>query len=81
VLFPDQGYLIMQLFFDVVGPRSRLYDYHGQYCENLENAAGVAELVATDLGMSETDDWGGAQVEVTSAAGKILFSIPILEAA
>ena len=69
------------LFFDVVSPKCCSYDYHGHKLSKPEDAADVAETIAMDLGCSETNDWIGSQVQVRTAAGEMLFSIPVLIAA
>jgi len=72
----------MRLFFDVLRsnpPPS--YDYHGRDFSSPEEAAPVAELIATDLGCSETQDWAGSQVQVKNAAGDTLFSVVVKVAA
>lgn len=71
----------MQIFFDVLGPQSRLYDFRGQYFDKPESAADVAKLIALDLANSETEDWEGTQIQVKNAAGDTLFSVPVLNAA
>jgi hypothetical protein len=70
-----------RFFFDVVSTQSRSYDYHGRSFSRTEDAANVAELIAMDLGCSETDDWIGSQVQVKNAAGDTLFSVPVVLAA
>ena len=70
-----------RFFFDVVSTQSRSYDYHGRSFSRTEDAASVAELIAMDLGCSETDDWIGSQVQVKNAAGDTLFSVPVVLAA
>lgn len=72
----------MQLFFfDIVNPKCRSYDYRGRKLSRPEDAADVAELIAMDLGCSETDDWIGSQVQVRTAAGEMLFFAPVVIAA
>lgn len=71
----------MRLFFDVLNEQSRSYDFHGLDFSEPEDAAKMADLIAADFGCSETDDWLGSQVCVRDAAGKTLFSVPILLAA
>jgi Domain of unknown function (DUF6894) len=72
----------MRLFFDVLHrdpPPS--YDYHGRDFGVPEEATQAAQLIAADLGCSETQDWIGSQVQVRNAAGETLFSVPVLVAA
>lgn len=71
----------MQIFFDVLGPQSRLYDFRGRYFDKPENAADVAELFALDLANSDTEDWEGAQIQARNVAGDTLFTVPVLNAA
>jgi predicted NAD/FAD-dependent oxidoreductase len=71
----------MRLFFDVMKQASHAYDYHGGDFVRPEDAAQMAELIAADLGLSETGDWVGSQVVVRNAAGETLFSIPVRLAA
>ena len=71
----------MRLFFDVLCRDSRDYDFHGREFIRAEDAAQIAELIAVDLGCSETADRIGAYVQVSNTAGQKLFSIPVLAAA
>ena len=71
----------MQVFFDVLSSQSRLFDFRGRYFDNPECAADMAELIAIDLGNSDTVDWLGSQVQVRNAAGEMLFSVPVQKAA
>ena len=71
----------MQLFFDIEHQDSRCYDYHGDDFGRPEDAAEMAELIAVDLGCSETADCIGAHVQVRNVIGEKLFSVPVLEAA
>ena len=72
---------MIRFFFDVVSTQSRRYDYHGRNFSRQEDAANVAELIAMDLGCSETDDWIGSHVHVRNVAGDTLFSVPVVLAA
>ncbi len=72
----------MRLFFDVLHkdpPPS--YDYHGRDFSRPEEATQVAELIAADLGCSETEDRSGARVQVRNATGDTLFSVAVMIAA
>jgi hypothetical protein len=71
----------MRLFFDVFREDSRCYDYHGHIFHKREEATQMAELIAVDLGCSETDNWVGSHVQVRNAAGYTLFSVPVMVAA
>ena len=70
-----------RLFFDVVTPQAYLYDYHGRRFRRSEEAAQAAEMIALDLGCSETADSVGSQVQVRTATGDMLYSIPVVLAA
>jgi hypothetical protein len=59
----------MRLFFDLLKQESPSYDFHGHDVEKPDDAAQIAELIAADLGWSETTDEGG---EVTSSGGRFL---------
>ena len=63
------------------GKNFRSYDYHGRDFREHGEATQMAELIAADLGCSETGDWVGSQVQVKNAAGDTLFSVPVLVAA
>ena len=67
-----------RLFFDVVSTQSRTYDFHGRNFSRPEEAAHMAELIAMDLGCSETDDWNGSHVQVWDATGDMLFLVPVV---
>lgn len=71
----------MRFFFDVLSEHSRTYDYHGREFFRPEEAAQMAELIAADLGVSDTDDWVGSQVQVRNAANEMLFAVPVRAAA
>lgn len=70
-----------RFFFDVVNSQSRSYDYHGRNFSRPDDAARAAELIAMDLGCSETGNWIGSQVQVRNTAGDTLFSVPVVIAA
>ncbi len=71
----------MRLFFDVVKQQTPTYDFHGSDFRRPEDAAQMAELIASDLGCSENNDWVGWQVKVRNVAGETLFAVPVLIAA
>jgi hypothetical protein len=71
----------MRLFFDLLKQESASYDFHGHDVEMPDDAARIAELIAADLGWSESSDWVGSQVVVRDTAGKLLFAVPIVVAA
>jgi hypothetical protein len=68
---------VQRLFFDVLGAASSSYDYHGHAVKNSDEARDRAELIAMDLGHSETEDWAGFEVRVRDASGATLFSVPV----
>ena len=71
----------MQVFFDVLSPQSKLYDYQGRHFDKLEQVADMAELIAIDLENSDTDDWTGSQIQAKDIKGQTLFTIPVRKAA
>ncbi len=68
-------------FLDIVSAHFCSYDYRGRNFSKSEDAASAAELFALDLGCSETSDWIGSQVQVRTATGDMLFSVPVVMAA
>ena len=52
----------MRLFFDLHKQESPSYDFRGHDVAKPDDAAQIAELIAADLGCSETSQWVGAQV-------------------
>jgi hypothetical protein len=70
-----------RFFFDIVSVQSHQYDFRGRHFLRSDDAVKMAELIAMDLGSSETDDWKGSHVKVRDTAGQTLFSIPIVLAA
>ena len=71
----------MRLFFDVIKQQLPCYDFHGRDFSRTEEAAQIAELIAVDLGCSETDDWVGSVVTVRNSTGETLYAVPVLMAA
>ena len=64
----------MRLFFDLLKQESPSYDFHGHDVGKPDDAAQIAELIAADLGWSESSEWVGSQVVVRDTAGKLLFA-------
>lgn len=64
-------------FFDVVDQTHAEHDFKGYELKNPEAAFRMAELIAIDESMEGTRI--GWNVRVSNAAGKQLFSIPIVE--
>ena len=71
----------MRLFFDIFSQETRDYDFHGHDFIRAEDAAEIAQLIAVDLGCSETADRIGSHVQVSNSDGQKLFSVPVLAAA
>jgi hypothetical protein len=70
----------MRLFFDLLKQESPSYDFHGHDVGMPDEAAQIAELIAADLGCSETSEWVGAQVVVRDIVGQLLFAVPVVAA-
>ena len=68
-----------RLFFDVVGPKGRSFDFHGRYFRNTDDAHEDAKILSLDLSCSDQGDWQNAEVQVRDAAGNRLFSVPVQE--
>lgn len=64
-------------FVDFVGQRRSRYDYSGRDFDKPENAYKLAELIALDYSIGEEDEWVGCLVNVRSAEGNELFSVPV----
>jgi len=67
-----------QFFFDLRGAASDAYDYRGRRLSSPHEARDMAEMMALDLGCSETADWIGSKIKVRDVTGETLFSIPVL---
>jgi hypothetical protein len=66
-----------RLFFDIVGPNVRHFDFSGRSYAGLEQARAEAELLSIDLGCPVDTPWLGAEVQVRDEAGAQLFSCPV----
>jgi hypothetical protein len=64
-------------FFDVIGQQGCAYDYRGRDFPTPEKLYQLAELIALDCSIEEEDEWCGCTVNVCSAEGHELFSIPV----
>jgi hypothetical protein len=64
-------------FFDVVGCGKSELDYAGHTLPTPERAYDVAEHMALDLAVCRGDETDGWAVNVSSAEGHKLFSIPV----
>jgi hypothetical protein len=71
----------MRVFFDIVSEHTPSYDFSGSECVSLDDAARLAELIASDLGCSETNNLAGSQLHARNAAGETLFVVPVSLAA
>jgi len=64
-------------FFDVVGRQRCCYDYSGRDLPTPENAYQLAELIALDYSVGEDEEWIGCAINVCSADGREIFSVPV----
>ncbi len=71
----------MRIFFDVINGPIPSYDFSGRECDSLDEAVLLADLIASDLGCSETNNLSGSQLHARNAAGETLFVVPIRLAA
>ena len=67
----------MRYFFDFVGHERSELDYTGLTLPTPEEAYDAAELMALDLLVRREDETIGWAVNVSSAEGRKLFSIPV----
>jgi hypothetical protein len=70
-----------RLFFDLVGPHDRSFDFHGRYFRDPKDAHEHAQLLSLDLSCTDIEKWHHAEVQVRDAFGSRLFSVPIIEIA
>jgi hypothetical protein len=70
-----------RLFFDLVGPDDRSFDFHGRYFRDPKDAHEHAQLLSLDLSCTDIEKWHHAEVQVRDAFGSRLFSVPIIEIA
>jgi hypothetical protein len=68
-----------RLFFDLVGPNDRSFDFHGRYFRDPQEAHEHAQVLSLDLSCTDDEDWRGAEVEVRDVTGRRLFSVPVVE--
>jgi hypothetical protein len=64
-------------FFDVNAEASVQYDYKGRYLSSLEQAQQMAELIALDLGCTGEGKLPTMEVQIRSAGGSLLGSVPV----
>jgi hypothetical protein len=67
----------MRFFFDYRTRDQAIYDYGGDYFQNLQSAIEFAAAIAEDLKNSLTENWNGWSIEVRNAEGMKLSSISI----
>jgi hypothetical protein len=64
-------------FFDVVSQHYLHYDYRGRDFPAPERAYELAELIALDLAVDSDDERIGCLINVSTADGRKLFSVPV----
>jgi hypothetical protein len=64
-------------FFDVTAKTSIEHDYVGRYLPSFDHAQQMAELIAMDLGCTRVDGSFGIEVQIRTAAGALLSSVPV----
>ena len=64
-------------FFDVVGDGCRELDFHGRAFAEPEKALETAQILALDMEVGYGEEYSGRTVQVRSADGMSLFSVPI----
>lgn len=64
-------------FFDLKSHVRSIYDYKGDDFLNSQAACEYAEMIALDLKHRLNADWTGWSVEVRSAHGEKLLSLPV----
>lgn len=64
-------------FFDVKCDSSIEHDYKGRQLPSFEQAQQMAELIAMDLGFTRSDGPFGMEVQIRTAAGVLLASVPV----
>ena len=64
-------------FFDVVGDDCRELDFHGRAFAEPQKALETAHMLALDMEVGYEEQYCGRAVQVRSADGLSLFSVPI----
>ena len=64
-------------FFDVKVKGIIEHDYNGRHLPGLEQAQQMAELIAMDLGCTRVDGSVGMEVQIRTAGGCLLGSVPV----
>ena len=72
-----RGLPMTRYFFDVKAKTSIEHDYDGRYLPSFEHAQQMAELIAMDLGCTRVDGSFGAEVQIRTAVGTLLASVPV----
>src|SRR3982074_3312265 len=68
--------LMTRYFFDVTAKTSIEHDYVGRYLPSFDHAQQMAELIGMDLGCTRVDGSFGIEVQIRTAAGALLASVP-----
>jgi hypothetical protein len=71
------GASMTRYFFDVRAKTATEFDYHGRFLPTLDHAQQMAELIAMDLGCTRVDGSFGMEVQIRTAAGMLLCSVPV----
>ena len=64
-------------FFDVVGEGCMELDFHGRAFAEPQKALQMAHMLALDMEVGYADEYSGKAIDVRSADGLRLFSVPI----
>jgi len=64
-------------FFDVVGDGCLELDFHGRAFTEPQKALQMAHMLAIDMEVGYADEYSGKAIQVRSADGASLFSVPI----
>jgi hypothetical protein len=68
---------MQRYFFDIVGGQRSNCDYRGREFPTPEGAFELAELMALDLAIDANDERIGYSINVSTADGRKLFSVPV----
>jgi len=64
-------------FFDIKVKASIEHDYKGRHLQSFEQAQQMAELIAMDLSCTRVDGLVDMEVQIRTAAGCLLSSVPV----
>jgi hypothetical protein len=64
-------------FFDVKNNASIEHDYKGRHLPSFDHAHQMAELIAMDLGCTRPEGPFGMEVQIRTATGALLASVPV----